>query len=53
MKSPKDREKLRLGLVELPLEAAEQAEIDAAESRWDAWTLALARQELDEEARLN
>ncbi len=53
MKSPRDREKLRLGLVELPLEPAEQPEIDAAESRWDPWTLALARQEIDEEALLD
>ena len=54
-KSPKDREKLQLGLVELPLDGSppEPSEIDAAESRWDPWLLALARMELDAETRPN
>jgi hypothetical protein len=55
MKKPKDSEKLRMGLVELPLdsESKEPTPVDAAESRWDPWLLALARQEIDENARLN
>jgi hypothetical protein len=49
-----DREKkLRLLEREPEITPAAPAEMDAAESRWDPWLLALARLEMQNEARVN
>jgi hypothetical protein len=49
-----EREK-KLRLLEREVESAPgaPAEMDAAESRWDPWLLALAKLEVEREARPN
>lgn len=53
MAKKRDEKDLRLLEREPELLAAPAAEIDAAESAWDPWLLALARLEALNEARPN